>query len=241
MAIELSENYLAKKQERPAKETSSYVELANRISLAKEVRLAANNREYKGKVESLKAGKLVVFKVNNIDQNLLGIYHGHSFISLRLITSGGMAKEFPVKIITAKMPRILLTFPEGEKKKLKRSEERFETSLDTIVTLYKRENTILHGKHYGRGKVKNLSINGCSIAISLDLLREDDKIEYFIQAVEEGENKLLKMTGIVRSVHRKADGAFIVGVKHYHLDETAEESLASYIKHRKDMALGLAS
>jgi hypothetical protein len=214
-----------------SKRIEGYDAVAACFNNAESVQVNVGVNRYFGKIERIVHGKAIVFRVNNLDNNLVKIPNGFSQVMFKIIGRDNIIWNFQTRLISKKLPRLLLLFPERETEKVERSHARVHTNISTPIILKKRVHDLLHSDNTGMGTIENISEGGCSISTQMDL-EIRDTINFFMPVMADEITIDLELHGAVCNLDKVSGGAVRAGVKYLKMDRETEISLMAYMARR---------
>ena len=209
-----------------------YDKVAECLNLATRVDLLINENTYVGEIENMRQGEGIVYKIKNVDQQILDLPESSRGPKLRATLRNGDTRNFETRIVQKKFPHVVLTFPKEEMAQVERKYTRVHTNLSTPIILVKRSFDLLPDETTGMGNISNVSQGGCSI-ITYMKLQTGDIINFFMEVTPAaGEKKTLDLHGIIRSITKLDTGNVLLGVQYQRMPKDLQKEITDYMIRR---------
>jgi len=210
---------------------NGYDAIADCFQNAKSTVMCFGSTRYFGKIQKWLHGQAVVFKVNAIDQELVALPDGFSGIQIKVTEPDDMVRIFHTKIISKRLPKLLLEFPDKEAEKIERFHPRIHAFINTVIVIKRRPNDVLPVDKKGMGTIENISEGGCSFSTQLNF-KTGDVINFHLPVKEKDNIVNVDLQAIVRNVEKIANGTFKAGVQFKDLEKQSKDFIKSYMDRR---------
>lgn len=217
------------------KRIEGYDAVAACLDKAESAQVNVGTNRYDGKIERWVQGKAIVFCVNNLDDNIVKVPNGFSHVLFKVIGRDKTICNFPTRIISKKLPSLLLLFPKRETEKVERSHSMVHTNITTPIILKKRIHDLLHSDKNRMGTIENISEGGCSISTRLEL-QIGDIINFFMAVMTDDKLVDLDLHGTVCNLDKPSGGSIRAGVRYLNLDRETDMTIKAYmVRRRKEL------
>ena len=225
----------AEQQKKKEKDEADYQRVAACLNDSETVQLIIGENKYNGEIEQWKLGEAIVYKVANLDQEIVYIPEGFSGAIIKAFGKKGHIRNYETKIIKKKLPRVLLSFPAKEVERVQREHARLYANISTPLILEKREHDMLPDDRTGMGTIDNVSQGGCSIVTHMPL-KPEDTVNFYLPVKSESGSKDLDLYGKVMNVEKLDNGQIRTGMKYIRLGIDNEKEISDYMSRRLDAA-----
>lgn len=202
---------------------------------SKTVQLIIGETKYNGEIEQWKLGEAIVFRVSNLDRELVKIPDGFSNAIIKAVGKKNIIRNYKTTVIKKKLPRVLLSFPKKEVERIQREHARLHANISTPIILEKRENDMLPDDRTGMGTIENVSMGGCSVTTHMPL-KKGDTVNFYLPVKSGGETKDLDLYGHVMNLEKLDNDILRIGMKYIRLDMENQKEITEYMDRRLDAA-----
>ena len=220
------------------KKIEGYEAVSSCLNNAESAYVNVGTNRYDGRIERLIPGKAIVFKVNNLDDNLVKTPDGFSNVLFKVTGRDKTTSNFQTRIISKKLPRLLLLFPVSETEKIERTHSRVHANIATPIILKKRAYDLIPLDNNGMGTIENVSEGGCSISTRMEV-KVGDTIEFFMPVITDDKLVDIELHGIICNIDKTPDGSLRSGICYSNLDRQTDALVKAYmVRRRKHLTTG---